>query len=215
MTRGHDGTRVGLGGLCVILDRRAAGRRDLLDVLQRAAAGGARFFQYRAKGLATGEAWREAARLRRAAAECGALFIVNDRCDLALAVEADGAHLGQADLPIRAARALLGPDRLIGASTHSAEQVLAATREGADYVGFGPIFDTGTKPDHEPLVGLEGLRKVRPLTPLPLLAIGGIGLDRAGEVMACGADGIAVIAAVLGAPDIEASVRAFLAILRR
>lgn len=215
MTRGPGGRRDRLGGLCVILDRRAAGRRDLLDVLQRAAAGGTRFFQYRAKGLATGEAWREAERLRRAADACGALFVVNDRCDLALAVEADGVHLGQADLPIHAARALLGPDRLIGASTHSAEQVLAATREGADYLGFGPIFETGTKPDHEPPVGPEGLRKVRPLTDLPLLAIGGIGLDRVGDVMACGADGVAVISAVLGAPDVEAAVRAFLAILRR
>ncbi len=161
------------------------------------------------------EAYREAARLRRRAADAGALFLVNDRCDLALAVDADGVHLGQADLPLQRARAVLGPEKIVGLSTHSAAQVQEAVREGADYVAFGPVFETVTKPDHAPLVGVAGLAQIRAVTTRPLFAIGGITLENMGAVLEAGADGVAVISAILSAPDIGAAVTAFLARLRR
>jgi thiamine-phosphate pyrophosphorylase len=137
------------------------------------------------------------------------LFIVNDRCDLALAVNADGVHLGQGDVPLNLARKVMGPDKLIGISTHNREQVIAATAGQPDYLGFGPIFTPGSKLDHDPVVGLQGLRTIRPLTALPIFAIGGITADRTEDVIRAGADGVAVISAVLKAPDISQAVNGF------
>lgn len=155
------------------------------------------------------EAYRHAYALRQAATEVGALLIVNDRCDLAMAVDADGVHLGQEDLPIAYARQLVGPDKIIGLSTHTIAQVREVITGEPDYIGFGPIFSTSTKTDHDPVVGLEGLRAVRSLTTLPLFAIGGLTAERSREVMAAGADGVAVISAILTAPDLGAAIRNF------
>lgn len=199
-----------LKGLYVILDARAAGGRSLLAVLQEAVAAGATLFQYRDKASPAGAVYRQAVRLRQAAAAAGATFLVNDRCDLALAVEADGVHLGQQDLPLSYARALLGPEKIIGVSTHRPAEVHAATEGGADYLGFGPIFPTGTKPDHEPVVGIEGLQAIRPLTHLPIFAIGGITPDSVEAVIRAGADGVAVLSGVVAAPDVADAVRAFM-----
>jgi thiamine-phosphate pyrophosphorylase len=201
--------RISLTGLYVILDAERAGRRSLQDTLTQAAAGGARIFQYRNKRASMMEAYREARPLRACAAEAGALFIVNDRCDLALAVEADGVHLGQEDLPLADARRIMGP-RLIGISTHRPEQVRKASADGADYVAFGPIFRTASKSDHEPVVGIEGLREARRLTTLPLFAIGGITVKDASELRDAGADGVAVISAILQATDVSSAVKTFL-----
>jgi thiamine-phosphate pyrophosphorylase len=201
--------KISCSRLYVILDS-GRGKRSLVEALTQAAAGGAQVFQYRAKSETGIDAFREASRLRRVAAEVGALFVVNNRCDLALAVDADGVHLGQDDLPLAHARGLMGADRIIGISTHNPAQVKEALHEGADYLGFGPIFSTGSKQDHDPVVGLEGLREVRSLTSLPIFAIGGIGLETASAVKAAGASGVAVISAILDAPDITETVRQFL-----
>lgn len=198
-----------LAGLYAILDPQACDRRPLVDYLREAAAAGCRLFQYRAKAESALAAYRQALALREAAAEAQALFIVNDRCDLALAVEADGVHLGQDDLPLDLARSLMGPDRLIGISTHREAQVVAATEGGADYLGFGPIYATRSKADHEPVVGSEGLRQARRLTPLPVFAIGGITLATVEAVKAAGADGVAVISVLAQAADLAETVRAF------
>lgn len=155
------------------------------------------------------DAYLRARALRQAATEVGVLLIVNDRCDLAMAVEADGVHLGQEDLPIAYARRLLGPGKIIGLSTHTVAQVHEAVTTQPDYIGFGPIFRTATKADHDAVVGLEGLRAVRALTTLPIFAIGGITADSVGEVMAAGADGVAVISAILKAPDLGSAIRNF------
>ena len=155
------------------------------------------------------DAYLRAKALRQAATEVGALLVVNDRCDLAMAVEADGVHLGQEDLPIAYARQLLGPDKIIGLSTHTVAQVREAGTGQPDYIGFGPIFHTATKADHDPVVGLEGLRAARSLTTLPMFAIGGITAASSGQVMAAGADGVAVISAILTAPDIGLAIRNF------
>ena len=202
-------TPVPLKGLYVILDPAAAGSRSLQDVLARAAAAGVRLFQYRNKTGSMLVAYREALRLRQQAADAGAVFIVNDRCDLAMAVEADGVHLGQDDLPVEDARSIMG-GRLIGLSTHTLDQVRGACTLGVDYVAFGPIYPTASKTDHASVVGIEGLRRARGLTSLPMFAIGGITPETAQEVQHTGADGIAVISAILQAPDIAAAITAFL-----
>ena len=200
-----------LSSLYIILDPSVCPARPLVEVLTVAAEAGAPLFQYRNKTASMKEAYGEALALRQAAAKAGVLFIVNDRCDLALAVDADGVHLGQGDLPLDLARRVMGPDKLIGISTHNLDQVRDASAGKPDYLGFGPIFTPGSKQDHDPVVGLEGLRAMRRLTSLPVFAIGGIKIDQAGEVMRAGANGVAVVSAILKAPDISYAVNAFLA----
>ena len=131
----------------------------------------------------------------------GGTFIVNDRCDVAVAVGADGVHLGQDDAPLADARGIVGPGKLIGISTHNLEQAIAAERGGADYIGFGPVFQTTTKEHPDPVVGVEGLREVRRSIRIPIVAIGGITAKNAADVRAAGADCCAVVSAVLSAPD--------------
>jgi thiamine-phosphate pyrophosphorylase len=206
-SRFHDS----LSGLYIILDPSVCPDRSLTDVLKEAATAGGRVFQYRNKSASMKEAYVEALVLRKVALDTGVTFIVNDRCDLALAVDADGVHLGQEDLPLDLARKVMGPDKLIGISTHNPDQVRKATAGKPDYLGFGPIFKPGSKQDHDPVVGLEGLRAMRKLTSLPVFAIGGIQIDLAGEVMRAGANGVAVISAILKAPDISHAVKSFLA----
>ena len=198
-----------LAGLYVILDPSVCSDRSLVDVLKASVTAGAKIFQYRNKTASMKAAYAEALPLRKAAQELGVLFIVNDRCDLALAVDADGVHLGQGDLPLDLARKVMGTDKLIGISTHSREQVVAATPGRPNYLGFGPIFTPGSKSDHDPVVGLQGLRAIRPLTALPIFAIGGSTADLAEEVIRAGADGVAVISAILKAPDISQAVTDF------
>ena len=200
-----------LSGLYIILDPSVCPARPLVDVLTTAAEAGASLFQYRNKTASMKDAYVEALALRQAAAKAGVLFIINDRCDLALAVDADGVHLGQGDLPLDLAKKVMGPDKLIGISTHNPDQVREATAGKPDYLGFGPIFKPGSKQGHDPVVGLEGLRAMRSLTALPVFAIGGIQIDQAGEVMRAGANGVAIISAILKAPDISFAVKAFLA----
>lgn len=169
--------------------------------------GGARIFQYRNKSGSMKEAYPEALILRKTAADLGALFIVNDRCDLAMAVEADGVHLGQNDLPYADARTLLGADAIIGLSTHNAAQVREADALKPSYIGFGPIFKPVSKSNHDPIVGIEGLQSIRVLTSLSIFAIGGIQLDHVHAVMRAGANGVAVISAVLNASDVTKAVQ--------
>lgn len=186
--------------LYVVLDRTAARGRDLEDILEAAAAAGCRMVQLREKAWPSGRLWPLAERLRARAHAAGVTFIVNDRVDLALALDADGVHLGQDDLPPRPARALLRPGMVLGISTHSVEQARAAQAAGADYVAVGSMFATATKPDFE-LVGPDLIRKLRPEMSVPLVGIGGITTDNVHEVIAAGADGVAVISAVCGAAD--------------
>ncbi|MBK9949551.1 MAG: thiamine phosphate synthase [Nitrospira sp.] len=198
-----------------MLDPSVCPDRPLHEVLKVSAAAGATLFQYRNKSASMKDAYIEAMELRKLAAEREVLFIVNDRCDLALAVDADGVHLGQGDLPLNLARKVMGPGKLIGISTHNAEQVRVATAGGPDYLGFGPIFKPGSKADHDPVVGVAGLKAIRPLTPLPIFAIGGISLDHVSEVMGAGANGVAVISAILKASDIRHTVSDFVVRLAR
>jgi len=195
--------------LYVILDRAAARGRDLLTILDATLAGGCRLVQLREKEWPSGRLLPMAERLRDRCRAVGATFIVNDRLDLALALGADGVHLGQDDLPPAAARPLLRPGMILGLSTHSLEQARAAQAAGADYVAVGSMFPTGTKPDFQ-LVGPELIGKLRGEISVPLIGIGGITHDNVAQVIHAGADGVAVISAVCAAPDPEAATRRFL-----
>ena len=199
--------------LYVILDRTAARGRDLEDLLEPALAGGARMFQLREKAWPSGRLLPLAERLRERCRRAGATFILDDRVGLALAVGADGVHLGQEDLPPRAARPLLRPPMLLGLSTHSVAQARDAQAAGADYVAVGSMFPTGTKPYFE-LVGPDLGRRLRPEIHVPLVGIGGISADNVADVIRAGADGVAVIAAVCAAPDPAAATRGLLEAIR-
>ena len=198
--------------LYVILDRAAARGRDLLTILDATLAGGCRLVQLREKEWPSGRLLPMAERLRDHCRAVGATFIVNDRLDLALALGADGVHLGQDDLPPAAARPLLRPGMILGLSTHSLEQARAAQAAGADYVAVGSMFPTGTKPDFQ-LVGPELIGKLRGEIGVPLIGIGGITHDNVAQVIRAGADGVAVISAVCGAPNPEAATRRFLGLI--
>jgi thiamine-phosphate pyrophosphorylase len=199
--------------LYVVLDRAAARGRELDDVLAAVIDGGCRMVQLREKETPSGRLLPIAERLLSRARRAGVTFIVNDRVDLAVALGADGVHLGQDDLPPRAARPLLRRGMLLGLSTHSVPQAHAARDAGADYVAVGSMFPTATKPDFE-LVGPALVRKLRPDIRVPLVGIGGITHDNVAEVIGAGADGVAVISAVCAAPDPAAATRRFLELIR-
>ena len=199
--------------LYVVLDRAATGGRDLAEILDAALAGGARLIQLREKEWPSGRVLPLAERLRARCRAAGATFIVNDRVDLAVAVGADGVHVGQDDLPARAARPLLRPGMILGVSTHSVEQARAAQADGADYIAVGSMFPTRSKAGFE-LVGPDLLRKLRGEIRVPLIGIGGITHANVGEVIAAGADGVAVISAVCAAEDPRAAAERFVALIR-
>jgi len=199
--------------LYVVLDRAAAGGRELVDILDAALAGGSRLIQLREKEWPSGRVLPVAERLRARCAAAGATFIVNDRVDLAVAVGADGVHVGQEDLPARAARPLLRPGMILGVSTHSVAQARAAQADGADYVAVGSMFPTRSKAEFE-LVGPDLLRKLRGEIRVPLIGIGGITHANVAQVIEAGADGVAVISAVCAAENPRASAERFLALIR-
>jgi len=199
--------------LYVILDRGAAGDRDLAPLLEAVLAGGCRVVQLREKTMPLSDLFPVALALRRRCREAGCLFIVNDRVDLALTLEADGVHVGQDDLPAREARRLLRPGMILGVSTHDESQARRARDDGADYVAVGSMFATGSKTGFR-LVGPDLVRRVRPEIPVPLVAIGGITVDNVTEVIRAGADAVAVISAVCAAPDPAAAARRFLEAIR-
>ena len=182
---------------------------DHVAIAEAALAGGADMIQLRDK---TGNLRDLLPQARAIQARCrarGAVFIVNDRVDLALAADADGAHVGQEDLPADSARRLLGTGRILGVSTHNLQQAEEARTHGADYIGFGPMFATGTKDTGYAPRGLDAIRGIRKVVALPILAIGGITLENVAEVIAAGATAPAVISAVVSAADITAAAAAF------
>lgn len=195
--------------LYAILDRAASRGRDLREILDAVITGGCRTVQLREKEWSTRQLLPMAQELRDRAQQAGVTFIVNDRLDLALAVDADGLHVGQDDLPAPIARRLLGSGMILGVSSHSVAEARQAQADGADYVAVGSVYPTGTKPEFR-LVGPGLLRQVRPLIRVPLVAIGGITPDNVAEVIRAGADGVAVISAVCAAPDPTQATRELL-----
>lgn len=200
--------------LYVILDRAAARGRELPALLEAVLAGGGRVVQLREKTMPMAELFPLARTLRERCRRAGALFIVNDRADLALALEADGLHVGQEDLPAAAARRILRPGMILGVSTHDEPQARRAREDGADYIAVGSIFPTGTKAGFQ-LVGLDLLRELRSRLGVPVVAIGGITEATVAQVMEAGADAAAVISAVCGAPDPREATARLLEVMHR
>lgn len=176
-----------------------------IESVIQAIAGGTRLIQYRDKVNTRRVMYENAKHLRKITAESGAIFIINDQADLALAVGADGVHIGQDDLPIGVARKILGTKAIIGISTHTLEEAIAAELEGADYIGFGPIFKTKTKSDAQPPTGISAIGKITQKVKIPLVAIGGIKQTDLPAIFAAGAESVVAISAVSG--DIESNVR--------
>lgn len=195
-----------IAGLYVITDAGLFAGRGHVDVARAALAGGARILQLRDKHTPDEELLPIARLVRKLADDAGALFIVNDRIELALAAGADGIHLGQEDMPCRRARSLW-PAGIIGVSIDDAATARQAEADGADYLGVGPIFGTRTKGDAGPAVGLEQIARARAASSLPIVAIGGISAANIASVAAAGAECAAVISAVVSAPDMEQATR--------
>jgi thiamine-phosphate pyrophosphorylase len=187
----------------------------LAEFARELQAAGVRLVQYRDKVGSPQEVLLAAATLREAMAGSACQLILNDRPDLALLANFDGVHVGRHDLSPEDTRRILGPNRIVGVSTHTEAQVRAADLTSADYIAIGPVFSTSTKPDAEPVIGLEGVRRARALTAKPLVAIGGITRANARSVIDAGADSVAVISALLSPTETTADIaRDFLARLR-
>lgn len=195
--------------LCLVTDRNLSRGRPLVEIVAAAVRGGATMVQLREKDADT-RAFIEAARaLKAMLAGAGVAFIVNDRVDVALAVDADGVHVGQSDMRVEDVRRLLGPDRIVGLSIDNVDQIRRGDAECADYLGVGPIYAQSTKGDAAPPLGVAGLRAARAISTRPIVAIGGITPDNAGAVLEAGAQGLAVVSAIVAADDPEAATRRF------
>lgn len=201
--------------LCVITARVPSLGRDHIDVACAALEGGARMIQLRDKEASTAELLRLAEAIAPHCRQRGAVFIVNDRVEVALAVNADGVHLGPEDLPVAVARRLLGPAATVGASVANVEEAREAEAAGASYVSVGAVYATSSKPDAGAPVGPDAVTEVRRAVRVPVLAIGGITCDNVEAVIEAGADGVAVISAVAHAPDMVEATRCLLARIRR
>ena len=187
--------------LYLVTDRALARGRSSADVVREAVAGGVTCVQLREKNCGTREFMEEARAVRAATRALGVPLIVNDRVDVALAIGADGVHLGQQDMAIADARRLGPPGWIIGVSAETVADAVRADKEGADYIGVSPVFATPTKIDTAPPLGLSGLRQMRAATKIPLVAIGGIHAGNARDVIRAGADGLAVVSAIVAAND--------------
>jgi len=185
--------------LYLVTDRGLAGSGNIVDIVREAVLGGVTMVQLREKSLNTRDFIRLAQEMKRAIGTVP--LIINDRVDVALASGADGVHIGQSDMPYEMARKLMGPDRIIGLSVENMDQVREAEGLDVDYLGISPVFDTPTKTDTAPAFGLEGLRCAAQISRHPLVAIGGIKIANAADAVAAGADGIAVVSAIVCAPD--------------
>lgn len=198
-----------------VVDLAALGERPVGPAVAALVAGGARIVQFRAKGVSDRRFLELAAQALAAARGGGAMLVVNDRPDVAIILGADGVHVGQDDLAPHEVRALLPAGALLGVSTHGISQLEWAAAQPVDYVAVGPVFPTRTKADPDPVVGLEMVRRARGLIAGPLVAIGGIAEANARSVVDAGADGVAVVSALLAQPDLAASARRFVAALAR
>ena len=198
----------GLWRLYVITDPKASRGRSDLQVAEAAIAGGADVLQLRDKEASSGRLYEVALQLRKLTRDAGIPFIVNDRLDIALAADADGVHVGQSDLPASVVRKIMGPARILGVSVETVEEAVLAERDGADYLGVGPVFEArGTKPDAGLPLGVDRIARIRRRCGLPIVAIGGINAENARTVREAGADAAAVISAVVSADDIAHAAR--------
>jgi len=201
--------------LYLVTDRKLFGAQcSMYQAFETALEAGVRSIQLREKDLTTKELFDMAFWMRELTQEYGARLFINDRVDVALSVSADGVQLGHASLPVRTAREIAGEKLLIGVSTHGVDEALEAEKEGADFLTFGPVYETPSKMKYGRPVGIEALRNVKTRVSIPVFAIGGIKPGKVNEVRAAGADGIAVISAILKAKDIGKTTVDFLRLLQ-
>ncbi len=193
--------------LYLITDARLSLGRPHRLVVQAALEGGATMVQYREKDAGTRRMIEEATELHELCAARGVPLIINDRVDIALAINAEGVHVGQDDMPAALVRKLIGPHKLLGVSAANPEEALAAISDGADYLGVGAVFATGTKADAGNPIGVEGLRQVARASSIPVVGIGGINASNAARVIQAGAAGVAVISAIVGSQNVEHAAR--------
>jgi thiamine-phosphate pyrophosphorylase len=199
--------------LYLVTDRGLSRGRPTLEIVSAAVAGGVTVVQLREKTAETREFVEEALAIRAYLKERKIPLIINDRIDVAQAVSADGVHLGQKDMPIELARKIVGDSMIIGISAESVADAVAAQEAGADYLGVSPIYATPTKTDTAPALGLEGLRQIRESVDLPLVGIGGLKAENAARVIEHGADGVAVVSAIVSADDPEQAARSLFQIV--
>jgi len=204
-----------LDKLYAILDPSVRSDLPFLTIAEQLLKGGARLIQYRNKSASSRELLSETMRLIRLAGPNKGRVIVNDRADVAWLARAHGVHVGQSDLNVRQVRKIVGPRKIVGVSTHHLEQALVAAKTSATYIAVGPIFPTTTKQNPDPVIGLEGLREIRKHVAKPIVAIGGITSENAGDVIAAGADSVAVSSHLLRAEDITARTRLLVRLLGR
>jgi len=199
---------------CLIADVDAAAGRALVQIVDESVGAGATLIQLRAKSIPTRQIFDLAKGLVSLLRPKHIPLIINDRIDIALASKADGVHLGQSDLSLSSSREILGKQRIIGISANSLSEAMTAEADGADYIGAGPVFPTHTKIDTGHILGIEGFKAIRKKVRIPLLAIGGIHAKNISEVIASGADGVAVISAVLGSEDVRTATGQLIDIVR-
>ncbi|UCE79069.1 MAG: thiamine phosphate synthase [Nitrospiraceae bacterium] len=199
--------------LYFITDRKQMRTTTMEKAVEEALAGGLQAVQIREKDLGTRELLTMAHSLRALTARFNARLFINDRADIAVAVDADGVQLGHTSMPAHAVRTVVGEQMLIGVSTHSPEEVFMAERDGADFVTLGPIYETPSKIKYGKPLGVDSIRTGKNRVTIPVFAIGGITPDRVNEVMGCGADGVAVISAILASDDIAAHTKEFMRVL--
>lgn len=193
--------------LYLVTDRGLARGRSTLEIVTSAVNGGATVVQLREKECSTLEFIEQALSIKAFLKARNIPLMINDRLDVAQAVKADGVHLGQSDMPLEVAKAILGDSMIIGISAECLEDAITAEKGGADYLGISPIYATPTKTDTAPALGLEGLREIRQAVRLPLVGIGGLNRGNAAEAIRSGADGVAVVSAIVAADDPETAAR--------
>lgn len=201
--------------LYLVTDRVLSLGRPIEEVVAAAVKGGVTCVQLREKDCSSAEFLALALSLKARLSGRGIPLIINDRLDIALAAEADGVHLGQHDIPLSAAKRISSGRLLIGISAESVEDAVKAEAGGADYIGVSPVFSTPTKTDTAEPLGLEGVRAFRNAVSIPIVGIGGLNLKNAGQVICSGADGVAVVSAVMSAPDPEKAARVLLREIRK
>ncbi|WP_373844554.1 thiamine phosphate synthase [Clostridium sp.] len=194
--------------LYLVTDRNILKGRPLHEAVEQAILGGVTLVQLREKDASTREFYKQAVEVKKITESYNIPLIINDRLDIAQAVDAEGVHLGQSDMPLIAARNILGKNKIIGISVGNIEEAVEAEKNSADYVGIGTIFFTGTKKDIELPIGIQGLKKIYDNINIPAVAIGGINENNFKEVLSTGIEGISVVSAILGKNNIKAAAEA-------
>jgi len=196
--------------LYLVTDRSILKGRDIFKAAEDAIKGGVTLLQLREKDISTSNFYNLALKMKTLSKHYNIPLIINDRLDIALAIDADGLHIGQDDMPIKIARKLLGKNKLLGYSVSNVEEAIYGERNGADYLGAGPVYPTGSKADAGNPIGFDGLKIIRGSVSIPIVGIGGIGLSNISEVKSSGIDGISLISAILGNSNIEESSKILL-----